>query len=109
MATWLPCPYLSGVVELTDEREWHIATNHPDLLPEHRDRLAETLTDPDQIRVSEPLAGTRMFSRWFPSVRGGKHVVLIVVSDPIGIRRHWIITAYLTRKLTGGITEWTRT
>lgn len=33
------CPYLQGEVELTDERETHIAEQHPDLLPEHRDRL----------------------------------------------------------------------
>ena len=37
-----PCPYLGGDVELTDERERHIAERHPDLLPEHRARkLAE--------------------------------------------------------------------
>ena len=31
-----PCPYLKGEVELTDERERHIAERHPELLPEHR-------------------------------------------------------------------------
>jgi hypothetical protein len=39
-------------VELTDERERHIAENHPDLLPEHGDRFAETLADADQVRFS---------------------------------------------------------
>ena len=45
-----PCPYLKGEVELTEERERHIAERHPDLLPEHRERVAETLGDPDQVR-----------------------------------------------------------
>ena len=30
-----PCPYLKGNVELTEERERHIAERHPDLLPEY--------------------------------------------------------------------------
>ena len=45
-----PCPYLKSEVELTEERECHIAERHPDLLPEHRERVAETLGDPDQVR-----------------------------------------------------------
>lgn len=38
-----PCPYLKGEVELTEKRERHIAERHPDLLPEHRERVGETL------------------------------------------------------------------
>ena len=41
--TRFPCPYLKAEVELTDEREQHIAERHPDLLPEHRQRIADTL------------------------------------------------------------------
>jgi hypothetical protein len=50
--TRYPCPYLNGEVELTVERERHIAERHPDLLPEHRDRVGETLAEPDQVRSS---------------------------------------------------------
>lgn len=45
--TRFPCPYLRGEVELNDERECHISETHPDLLPEHRDRIAHTLANPD--------------------------------------------------------------
>lgn len=45
---WLPCPYLRAEVELTEEREHHIAERHPDLLPEHRERVAEVLAEPDE-------------------------------------------------------------
>ena len=45
-----PCPYLAGEVDLTEERERYIAARHPNLLPEHRHRIAETLGHPDQVR-----------------------------------------------------------
>ena len=50
MATFA-CPYLGGEVQLTEEREKHIAENHPDLLPEHRDKIAGTLADPDEVEA----------------------------------------------------------
>ena len=44
--TRFPCPYFKAEVELTDERECHIGERHPDLLPQHRQRVAEVLADP---------------------------------------------------------------
>jgi hypothetical protein len=103
-----PCPYLHGEVELTDERERHIAENHPDLLPEHRECIADTLADPDEVRRSSRFSSARLFARWFDSVRGGKHVVVVVVTDAGPISRSWIVTAYLARKLAEGEVEWKR-
>jgi len=100
------CPYLKGEVDLSEEREQHIAERHPDLLPEHRARIGDTLATPDQVRRSSRFGHTRLFSRWYPEVRGGKHVVVVTVSEAEG--RHWIITAYLARKLAGGEVEWER-
>lgn len=102
------CPYLKGEVELTEERECHIGERHPDLLPQHRERIAETLSDPDQIRRSTRFAGAKLFSRWYNDLRCGKHVVVVFVceSDPRG--RHWIITAYIARRLAEGEVEWRR-
>jgi hypothetical protein len=99
-------PVFSSEVEWTDERERHIAERHPDLLPEHRERIAQTLAEPDQVRCSPRFPAVRLFSRWYPEVRGGKHVVVVVVSGPT--ERHWIITAYLARKLAEGAVEWKR-
>ncbi len=42
-------PYMNGNVELTEERERHIAERHPDLLPEYRTQVAETVAVPDQV------------------------------------------------------------
>lgn len=102
------CPFLKSEVDLSDERERHIAKRHPDLLPDHRDRLANTLADPDQVRRSARFAGARLFSRWYNDLRGGKHVVVVVVSSPSAGGRHWIITAYMARRLAEGEIEWKR-
>lgn len=103
-----PCPYLNGEVDLTSERERHIAKRHPDLLPEHSHRIAEVLAEPDQIRRSVQFGSARLFSRWYTGLRGGKHVVVVVVSDRDPDGRHWIITAYMARKLAEGEVEWKR-
>lgn len=102
-----PCPYLEGVVELTEERSRHIAERHPDLLPEHRTKIAETLEVPDQVRRSSRFGNARLFSRWYADVRSGKHVVVVVVSEQ-SQKRHWVITAYMARKLAQGEVEWKR-
>ncbi len=101
----LPCPYLQSEVELTEERERHITRKHPDLLPEHRQRIAEALADPDQVRRSSRAGRSRLFCRWYDDLKGGKHVVVVVVSEK-EVARHWVITAYLTRRLTQGALEW---
>lgn len=106
---YFKCPYLNSDVELTDEREEHIAQRHPDLLPQFMHAIGETLEDPDEIRRSARFVGARLFSRRFETVRDGKYVVVIVVSDAAPSERHWIITAYLARKLSKGReVEWTR-
>lgn len=104
--TYFQCPYLSHVVELTDERKKHIAENHPDLLPEYGDRIELVLNDPDQVRVSERFKGAHVFSKWFDNIRGGKYIVVVVISGDWPVNRHWIVTAYMTRRLSGGKIEW---
>lgn len=106
--TRYPCPYLKGEVELTDEREQHIAARHPDLLPEHADRIAATLAEPNQVRRSVRFGSARLFSRWYTDLRQGKHVVVVVVSEVEPSERHWIITAYIARRLAEGEVEWIR-
>ena len=105
----VPCPYLDGDVELTDEREHHITLRHPDLLPQYRQCIPDTLMLPDEVRRSSRIRNARLFSRWFEWLRGGKYVVVVVVSNPIPAERHWIVTAYMTNRLAGGDTEWKRT
>lgn len=103
------CPYLGSSVELTDEREHHITIRHPELLPKHRQFIIDTIAYPDEIRNSSRFNNALLFSRWFESLRGGKYVVVVVVSDQIPLVRHWIITAYITSRLSReGEIEWKR-
>jgi len=101
-----PCPYLRGEVELSEEREAHIASTHPDLLPEYLSQVADALAAPEQVRRSSRMAAARLFCRWFENVRLGKYVVVVVVSEAQPVERHWIITAYITRRLANGEIEW---
>ncbi len=97
--TLLSCPYLGGTVELTDERRQHILVKHPDLLPEHFDHLAKTVADPDQVRRDNRFPATRLLARWFDDLKGGKFLIVAVVSDPPpDEERHWIVIAYVARK-----------
>ncbi len=106
---YIVCPYLDCNVELTDEREYHITRQHPDLLPEHRQCIIDTLSHPDEIRKSPRFSRARLFIRWFEELCGGKHVVVVVISNLLPIERHWIITAYITRRLSKkGEIEWKR-
>jgi len=102
-----PCVYLRGNVELSSEREHHIAERHPDLLPEHRRCIADTVGDPDAVRWTARMPNAHLFTRWFDGLRGGKHVLVVVVSETEP-PRHWIVTAYIARKLAEGDVGWTR-
>lgn len=104
----LPCPYLQDDVEWTEERELHTAKRHPDLLPEHREKVVGTLAEPDEVRRSRRFGNARLFSRWFADLHDGKHVVVVVVSDPPPSERCWVVTAYIARRLAQGDVEWTR-
>jgi hypothetical protein len=108
MISRFPCPCLEGEVDLTEERERHITERHPDLLPEHRQRIAETLAAPDQVRKSVRFGSAKLFSRWYTDLRQGKYIVVVVVSEREPSERHWIITAYIARRLAQGETEWER-
>jgi hypothetical protein len=100
---------LGGFVELTGEREKHIAAYHPELLPGHMDFLRETLEAPDQIRRVRRNPEARLFSKWYSGFKGGKHVVVVVVSHARNAgQRHWIVTAYVARRLARSEAEWKR-
>ncbi len=106
--TRFTCPYLGGEVELSDERERHITEHHPDLLPDHKDRLGGAPADPDQVRRSTRFGNARLFSKWYDDVSKGKSVVVVVVSETEPNSRHWIVRAYLTSKIPEGDSKWKR-
>jgi hypothetical protein len=100
------CPYLGTTVECSEERERHIVERHPELRSRFQELLATTLRDPDEVRQSNLFPFAHLFSRWYTDVGKGKYVVVVVVGEPGG--RHWVVTAYIARKLSGGTPEWKR-
>jgi hypothetical protein len=106
-ATRFACPRLRADIELTIERERHIADRHPDLLPIHRVKVAEVVGDPDMVRRSTRSATARLFSRWYSDVRRGRHIVVVVERAP-ALDRYWVVTAYIARRLAAGEIEWQR-
>jgi len=103
------CPYLGGVVELTDEREAHIRTRHADMLP-NLDELVvgQTLADPDAVHASAEYEDRRLFSRWYDDLRGRKYVLVVVSAGTVESTRHWIVTAHMLRKPVPGEAIWRR-
>lgn len=104
----LPCPYLHGEVEWTEERERHIGERHPELLPSHRGKVEQTVADPDEVRTDADYPNTRLFDRWYGDLLGGKHVVVAIVSAETPEIRHWIVTAFIGRRPPRGDLEWKR-
>ena len=103
-----PCPWLGAEVELTIERERHIEEKHRELLLAHRDKIAEVLADPEVIRRRGHALPERLFSRWYTDLGRGRHVVVVVVTQAHNPPRHWIVTAYMVRRLPRGGIEWHR-
>jgi hypothetical protein len=103
---FFPCPHLNTSVELSEDRERHICSHHPDLLPQHRKRIIEAIGDPDQIRRSSRDGNAKLFTKWFSDLRGGKYVVAVVICNSGHLKKPWMITAYMARKLAEGEIEW---
>jgi hypothetical protein len=102
------CPYLGAKVELTRERRMHIERFHPEVLPDHRAWIAETLSCPDLVVRSRRSDRARALARWYHRKGGGRYVVVIVVTDRGARNRNWIVTAYVREDVPGGTTEWQR-
>jgi hypothetical protein len=79
-----------------------------DLLPLYRKAVEQTLADPDEVRRDTRFPNSLLFARWFPDVKGGKFVVVVVVADSPPQSRYWIVTAYMARQLSGGTLTWKR-
>ena len=102
------CPYLDGVVELTDERITHIGNKHSEILSNVQAYVGNTLENPDEVRLSVKDPDVRLFVRWLPQLRNSKYAIIVVRTTEAVETRHWIVTAYIARRRTGGKVEWQR-
>jgi hypothetical protein len=104
MPYYLDCPYLGGQVELTDERDAHIVSRHPEFGADYRSRIARVLLDPDAVHRSEKSSDTLLFSRWYDDLYGGKYAIVVVA---VG-NRNWIVTGHPSRMPVKGRPLWAR-
>jgi hypothetical protein len=104
---FLESNYFNSLVELTDERVAHILSGHPEFGSELTQMLEQTVGTPDQVRTSRRLGTARLMCRWYDDFKDGKWVVAVVVTD-MPSQRRWIVTAYVTSRLTSGEIEWAR-
>lgn len=100
------CPYLRRNVELTDEREAHIKERHLTLIESYRERIAQTLSEPEQIYQSQQNSETCLFCRFYGDFQRRKYVIVVVRNDSEPTERSWIVTAYRARNLPKGETLW---
>ena len=98
------CPYLGGIVELTDERERHIRAEHPELPLDASIYIAGALACPDLIMRKFRDDGTVHFYRWYYDLNKYMVAVVVVNSDP----RVWIVTAHFSNRVRRGETLWQR-
>ena len=77
MPSQFDCPYLGAQVELTDEREAHIAQKHERVFAEGDALIARVLATPDVIRRDARTPETLLFTRWYDDLAGSKHAVVV--------------------------------
>lgn len=111
MAKQFACPYLGGLVELTEERERHIAARHRELAARLGEWLAATVAAPERVGRDPLKAGQLAFLRQFSDFSGGRMLLVVVVTSPDAANparlRHWIVTAYPVRDVGNWSIEWT--
>ncbi len=91
-----------SAVHLTDERLAHIL-QHPEMLG-FEPAIADTLTAPEEVRLSRSDAEVRLFYRHYDHTPVGAKWLCVVVKYPANDA--FIVTAYLTDKPKLGVLLW---
>jgi hypothetical protein len=100
------CPYLGRPVELTDEREAHIRSRHPEVLREGDDLLAEAIRRPQSLCRSHQDEEVLIFVRWYDDLLKGRYLKVPVKIRRGARERCWVITAYLSGWPAKGEVVW---
>lgn len=88
-------------IELTEERWSHVLEAHQELRV-LEELIPQVLRAPDAVVRSLYDPAVRLYYKWFASVWHGTYLVVVVKSN----HRHFILTAYITEKLKGGVRLW---
>ena len=95
----MPTLYSSiiGKIELTQERNSHILTAHPEIKP-NMQKLSEVLSVPDEVRRSRLDKNVLLFYKFFANIKDGKYISVAVKIN----HRNFILTAYITDRIRIG-------
>jgi hypothetical protein len=85
-------------VRLTEERWQHIVHGHPEM-ENQRERVLETLAEPEVVQRGD--FGTLLAVRFYPETPMSEKF-LVVVYQETSAEDGFILTAYLTRRLSAG-------
>jgi hypothetical protein len=93
-------------IRVTDERLHHLETDHPEMAGQIS-RIAETLTDPNQIVRSRTDATVELFYKWYASTPvTAKFLCVVLKALP---NAPFMITAYHTDAVKRGEVLWEKT
>jgi hypothetical protein len=92
-------------IQLTDERQDHIETDHPEMSGEAR-KIQETLLNPDIIVKSRTDSDIELFYRHYDITPVSEKYLCVVVKILVG--NMFIVTAYFTDTIKRGEVLWER-
>jgi hypothetical protein len=96
--------YLGRLVVLTTEREKHILL-HPEMRPWLKS-LGTVLASPERVIRSKSDPSAELFYVWKTRTKvGPKYVCAVCIFKP---KSAFVVTAYLTDRVKGGVTLWPR-
>ncbi len=98
------CTFLNEYIEFSQDRIDHILERHPEMDKILKEKIVFVISDPDIILKSSKTDSGMLFSKWFSDVLFGKYVVVVILSEEK--KRHWIVTSYITRRLSQGEIIW---
>jgi hypothetical protein len=112
MPSFIECPFLGGMVELNDERRQHIENVHPREAQAVLAEIESVVRDPDVV-FETPRQGEHALVRALRD-QPTHAVVAIVVTEAVRSsdrmqERHWVVTAYIARRLPRWRVQWRRT
>ena len=81
-----------GIIELTDERELHIFTFHPEVR-KFRGYFKDALFRPDTIRKSKHDSQVIIF---YISINKNKFLAIVIKQS---LSRNFVLTAYITERI----------
>lgn len=87
-------------IRLTEERWQHMIERHPEI-KNHLSKIQTTIQNPDVIIANHYNRNERYYHKYFKSLKN----YLIVI---IEYRKHFIITAFIARKIKKGEILWKR-